>query len=123
MSDIALQKIKGKLKRKARAIYRWKVRNHKLDEFAIRAYIKYFNRKFFDNPHKNEITWCKWYFPIINTGKSLHVIDQYTQDCIRYIVTGKYTKSNYNLRYAKMKELGYCSLVNTYYKYQKRNKD
>ena len=116
VSDIALQKIKGKLKRKARAIYRWKRRNQKLDEYAVRAYIKYYTRKFFDNPVHNEITWCRWYFPIINTDKTLHLIDRYVQDCIRYLVTGKYTKANYNFRYEDMKRLGYRCLVNEFYK-------
>lgn len=116
LSEIALKKIKGKLKRKARAIYRWKNNNGKKDEYAIRAYIKYLNNKFFDNPVKNEITWCRWYFPIINTDSSIRMIDHYTQDCIRYLVTGRYSKSNYNLRYETMKELGYRSLVNEYYK-------
>lgn len=116
ISDIAMQKMKGKLKRKARAIYRWKEQNQKMDEYAVRAYIKYFNRKFFDNPVQNEITWCRWYFPIINTDKSLHEIDHYMQSHARYLVTGKYTKANYNLRYEKMRELGYRSLVNAYYK-------
>lgn len=117
VSEVALQKLKGKLKRKARALYRWKKNNNKCDEYAIRAYIKYFNRKFFDNPIHNEITWCRWYFPIINTDSTLHIIDQYMQDCIRYLTTGKYTKANYNLRYKTMKELGYRSLVNEYYKH------
>ena len=116
VSDVALQKMKGKLKRKARAIYRWKRHNQKRDEYAVRAYIKYYTRKFFDNSVQNEITWCRWYFPIINTDKTLHVIDQYVQDCIRYLVTGKYTKANYNFRYEDMKKLGYRCLVNEYYK-------
>lgn len=116
VSEIALQKLKGKLKRKARALYRWKLNNQKCDEYAVRAYIKYFNRKFYDNPIHNEITWCRWYFPIINTDRTLHIIDLYMQDCIRYLTTGKYSKSNYNLRYHTIKELGYRSLVNEYYK-------
>lgn len=116
VSDVALQKIKGKMKRKARAIYRWKKRNQKRNEYAVRAYIKYYTRKFFDNPVHNEITWCRWYFPIINTDKTLHVIDRYVQECIRYLVTGRYTKMNYNFRYEEMKKLGYRCLVNEYYK-------
>lgn len=119
VSDIALEKVKGKLKRKARAIYRWKRRNNLSDERAVRAYIRYFSRKFFDNPIHNEITWCRWYFPVINTDATLHVIDRYMQDCIRYLATGKYAKSNYNLRYETIKDLGYKSLVNAYYKIEK----
>ena len=123
LADVALQKMKGKLKRKARAIYRWKRVNGKKDEYAIRAYIKYLNKKFFNNPVQNEITWCRWYFPIINTEESLRVLDHYTQDCIRYLVTGRYSKANYNLRYETMKELGYRSLVNEYYKKCKDRND
>lgn len=119
VSEMALRKLKGKMKRKARAIYRWKIQKGKADEHAVRAYIKYFNRKFFENPVHNEITWCRWYFPVINTDKTLRVIDRYMQNHIRYLVTGKYSKANYNLRYETMKELGYKSLVNEYYRRKK----
>ena len=40
-------------------------------------------------------------------------------ESLRYVNTGKHTKSNYNLRYKELKELGYLSLVNLYYKYKK----
>jgi hypothetical protein len=116
---VAFEKIKAKLKRKARAIYRWKVQNEKRDEYAVRAYIKYIDRKFFDNPVHNEITWCRWYFPIINTPDTLKDIDAYIQQNIRYIVAGKHTKSNYNYRYEDMKILGLRSLVHEYYKNKK----
>ena len=75
LSDVALQKMKDKMRRKARALLRWKIKKSASDERAIRAYIKYFNRKFFDNPKNNEITWCRWYFPIITTDKTLHILD------------------------------------------------
>ena len=39
--------------------------------------------------------------------------------CLRYIQTGKHTKANYNLRYSELKELGYLSLVNLFYKFKK----
>ena len=116
VSEATFQKLKAKLKRKARAIYRWKVNNQKKDEYAVRAYIKHLNRKFFHNPIHNEITWCRWYLPIINTPDTLKEIDAYIQQNIRYIVTGRYSKSNYNYRYETMKDLGLRSLVNEYYK-------
>ena len=116
VSEAAFQKLKAKLKRKARAIYRWKVSHQSKDEHAVRAYIKHINRKFFDNPIHNEITWCRWYLPVINTPNTLKEIDAYIQQNIRYIVTGKYSKSNYNYRYETMRELGLRSLVNEYYR-------
>lgn len=115
LSDVALQKMKDKMKRKAKALLRWKTKNKTSAERAIRAYIRHFNKKFFDNPKNNEITWCRWYFPIITTDNSLHILDDYMLQNIRYIATGKHTKANYNLKYEKTKEYGFRSLVHAYY--------
>ena len=49
-----------------------------------------------------------------------HPIDflfsQNVQECIRYVVTGQYNKKNYHFKYEKMKQCGYRSLVNEFYK-------
>ena len=119
ISPASLNKIKAKIRRKSRALIRWRKRHNHNPRFAVRALIKHFNRKFFNNDSNHELTWCKWYFPTINTSKSLHIIDEYMVSCLRYIQTGKHTKANYNLRYSELKELGYLSLVNLYYKYKK----
>lgn len=50
---------------------------------------------------------------------SLHVIDEYAQDCIRRLISGSNTKSRYNVRYDELKALGYRSLVNAYYSYDR----
>lgn len=121
LAAISLQKMKDKMRRKARALVRWKNRTGACSERAISAFIRYFNRKFYDNPKQHEITWCRWYFPTITTAKSLHILDEYMISCIRYIATGRHTKANYNLRYEEIKEFGYRSLVNAYYRYKKTN--
>ncbi len=121
ISEIAMQKIKAKIKRKARALVRWKKRANATDERAIRAFIRYFNNKFYNNRNENDITWCRWYFPTVNTDKSLHLIDEYMLSNIRFIATGKHTKANYNLRYEEIKKLGYRSLVNAFHRYKKTN--
>ena len=121
LADISLQKMKDKMRRKARALVRWKNRTGACNERAILAFIRHFNRKFYDNPKQHEVTWCRWYFPTITTSKSLRVLDEYMVSCVRYIATGKHTKANYNLRYEEIKELGYRSLVNAYYYYKKTN--
>lgn len=117
ISSAATEKLKKKMKRKARALFRWKIKNNTSNERAVRAFITGFNRKLYDNPKNSETTWTRWYFPVINTDKSLRVLDGYMQDCIRYIAAGNYSKSRYNFRYESMKELGYISLVNRYYKF------
>ncbi len=119
ISEVARTKIMAKCKRKARAIYRWKRSNGKEDSHAVRAYIKYLNRKFFENPVQNELTWCRWYLPMINTDETLRRLDHYIQQNIRYLTTGRYTKANFDLRYETMQQLGYRSLVGEYYRRKK----
>lgn len=123
ISDITISKLKGKIKRKAKALNRWKNKKGASDERAIKAFIRHFNRKFFENTANNELTWCRWFFPLINTDKGLKIIDRYMQDNIRFIATGKHTKANYNLRYETIKKYGYKSLVNSYYKNLSDQKD
>ena len=117
LSAAAADKLRGKLKRRARALYRWKRRGHQTDERAIRAYIAYFNRKFYENPVYHQITWCRWYFPILTTAESLRAIDRYMIGCIRYLTTGRYTRANYALRYETIRALGFRSLVHEYYRW------
>lgn len=122
ISEVAKKKIKGKIKRASRKLRRWMLKNNADSSRAIAAVIRKFNRKFYSIDNKNELTWQLWYFPIINTTKTLHEIDLYMQECLRYIKTGKYNKSNYNLKYKDLKLLGYRPLVSEYYKFNDRKK-
>ena len=118
LSSISKQKIKSKIKRTCKKLRKWMINNNASYDRAIKAVIRKFNRKFFSLSN-TELTWQLWYFPVINTTKSLHEIDLYFQDNLRFIKTGKHNKKNYNLRYSTLKEYGYKSLVNEYYKFKK----
>ena len=115
--EVSVQKLKAKMRRKSRALRRWAEVNGKCGWMAARAFIKHFNKKLYTCDDRSEINWSLWYFPLITTDKSLRVIDQYMQDCIRYIATGSRTKSRFAFRYEQMKNLGLISLVNMWYKY------
>jgi len=119
VSPVSVDKLKAKMRRKARALHRWQCRKGLQGVHAAKAFIRVFNRKLFENPIANELTWVRWYFPLITTVDSLKIIDAYCQSCIRYLATGVHTKAAYNFRYEDMKALGYRSLVNAYYKFQK----
>ena len=121
ISASSLRKMKDKMKRKADALVRWRKRRGAEPNWAVRAHIKHFNRKLYENRSEHELTWCKWYFPTINTPESLHILDEYMVACLRYIATGRYTKANYNLRYETLKQLGYRSLVNEFYKFKRES--
>lgn len=116
--DIApatVQKLKNKMRRKRDSLARWKKRSETDGERAAKAFIRVFNRKLLENAADNELTWSSWFFPIITTTASLHEIDLYAQDCVRYLVSGKHTKARFNVRYDDIKKLGYRSLVHEYY--------
>jgi len=116
--DIApatLKKLKGKMRRKARALRRWQRQNDLPREAAAKAFLRIFNRKLFETPADNELSWSRWFFPVINTAESLHAIDLYAQDCLRWLLADTRTKARYNVRYEALKALGYRSLVHEYY--------
>ena len=118
ISKTALDKMKGKMKRKARALNRWREKKNTSPERAVRAFIRKFNKKFFSDDNGHNITWARWYFPVINTDKSIHELDLYMQDCIRFVAHGNYSKKRFDLRYETIKQWGYISLVNEYYSFK-----
>ena len=56
-----------------------------------------------------------WFFPLINSVEGLRELDNYLQQNLRFLSTGKHSKANYRVRYSTLKRLGYRSLVHEYY--------
>lgn len=122
ISDIAVTKMKGKIKRAARKIRRWSVKKNVNPLPTIKVMTSRFNKKFFGK-EAGELSWIYWYFPSINTSKSLKEIDKYLQDETRYIITGCHNKKNYKkVPYELLKQGNYKSLVNEYYEFKNNRK-
>jgi len=115
IAPVSVRKLRQKMRRKARALQRWRKRKGIGGEQAAAAFIRIFNRKLLEQSDDSDLTWSRWFFSVINTTESLHKIDVYAQDCIRFLMTGTRTKARYNARYADLKRLGYRSLVHAYY--------
>ena len=115
IAPASVTKLKQKMRRKARALDRWRHRESLDGNKAAAAFIRIFNHKLLEVSDDSDLTWSLWFFPVITTSKSLHEIDLYAQDLLRFLISGKHTKSRYNVRYEVLKELGYKSLVNEYY--------
>ena len=118
ISEATKKKMKGKISRKARSLWRWSSKNHIEPEKAMKGLINYFNRKFFESDNPETLTWARWFFPVINQTEGLKEIDHYLQQNIRFLSTGKHNKANFRIDYDTLKELGYRSLVNEYYKFK-----
>ena len=115
IADATRRKMKEKIRRKAHALQRWRSMKGIDGEKAMIALIRHFNRKFFENDDPAALTWSRWFFPVINQTEGLKGIDGYLQYNLRYVATGKHNKANYRIRYARLKELGYQSLVHEFY--------
>jgi hypothetical protein len=115
ISEAAKKKMKGKIKRAAKSLMRWRNTKHIEAEKAMKGLINHFNKKFFENDDNDGLTWSRWFFPVINQTDGLKEIDHYLQQNIRYLSTGKHSKANYRTDYAKLKQLGYRSLVKEYF--------
>lgn len=122
ISKHSKKKIKSKIKRQARRLLMWKDKKNLPPEKALIAINKKFNKKFYGKVD-NETSWSYWYFPIINTSKSLKEVDAYFQDEQRYLYTGRHNKMNYKkCPYETLKSCGYKPLVREYFEFRK-NKD
>ncbi len=116
ISSNSTRKIKAKIRRTARGLRRWMIRNNKDYKLAVKAMNRKYNRKFFGKLDNTELSWKYWFFPVINTTSSLKIIDNYMQQEQRYIATGKHNKMNFKkVPYLVLKECGYRALVNEYY--------
>lgn len=115
ISKVSLTKLKKKMRRKARALRRWCERGDIPPEKGAKAFVRIFERKLFEGGSDNELTWTRWYFPVITTSAGLSCIDRYAQDCIRFIITGKRNKGRFKVTYPDIKALGLKSLVHEYY--------
>ncbi len=118
VSASAMKKLKAKIRRRARALKRWQARKGATSEQTVRAFLRAVNKKFYSKTGGSDLTWTRWYFPVINTDRSLREIDSYVAQWARYVYTGRQTKSNYSVRYETLKELGFRSLVNSWYKFK-----
>ena len=83
--------------------------------------LRVFNNKFFREENTKDLSWSKWYFPVLTTHDTLKEIDNYLLQYIRYLDSGRFTKKNYNIKYDYLKSLGYHSLVNEFYKTKEKD--
>ena len=116
IAPASVMKLKRKMRRKARALSRWRDKKGVSGERAAKAFIKALNRKLYEYTDENDLTWARWFFPVISTVGSLRGLDRYAEDCVRFIASGTRTKKRYDFRYSDIKALGYRSLVHEYYR-------
>lgn len=121
LSASTVEKMNGRIRRKAHRLYRWRKQNDASYERVARALIRSLDNKFYDLSGNKEFTWSRFYFPVITVSDGLHEIDEYMVMSLRYLYSGKYGKSNYKVSYESLKKLGYTPLVAEYYNWKREN--
>lgn len=118
--DIAIStqtKFKARIKRLGKRYNKLYKKGKYAEKEILTFFITKINRKFFGKNNDNsDLSWSKWYFPLINTHKSLKIIDLYIQNNLRFCICGVYKKTNYKrIPYNLLKQLGYKTLTNTFF--------
>lgn len=121
ISNSTIKKMKAKIKRKAHKIYRWRKRKNKTYAQALRLMIRSFDYKFYDLTGDEDFTWTRYYFPVVNSSAGFKEIDQYMEEYLRYLYSGRHYKGNYKIKYEYLKKYGYTPLVSEYYNWKKDN--
>ena len=119
--DIArasIQKLKRKMRIRAKRIGLDRYGQFKTPEEKARHLIQLNRQTFFGKAGSTDLCWNQWAFPVITETERLHELDLYNQQCIRYVMTGKWSDAGYRVRYSQLKDLGYESLVRSYYSNQ-----
>ena len=120
IASASIQKMKGKIRRQSQALMRWRKRKDIDAERAMKALIRYFNRKFFESDDPETLTWSRWYFPMLTKTDGMNEIDHYLQQQLRFLGTGTHGKANYRTTYEQLKALGYQSLVHAFWEFKKQ---
>jgi hypothetical protein len=117
ISEVSINKLKAKVKRLSKRYYRKFSEGRFTKEQTLKYFISKLNTKFYGkNLIDSDLCWSRWYFPLINTSKSLKIIDNFIQQRLRYSVAGRYSKLNYKkVPYNLLKEIGYQPLTSSFY--------
>ena len=116
IGENSMQKLLSKFKRYRDRLLRRERRGKCTRELAMELMIKYADRTFFGKKvNDHEFNWVIHAFPIITRTDSLKRLDDYVQDCIRVVGSGKLGNAKYRIRYREMCDAGYRSLVHAYY--------
>lgn len=120
ISSNSINKAKARIRRCSKNIRR-KIKSGDISvSDGIILMIKSLNKKFYGNK-REELSWKYWFFPVITCTDGIDYLDQYYQEQLRYLASGKHNKKNYKLvPYSKLKSLGYKSLVSEYYSFKKK---
>lgn len=120
ITDSMFRKVKHRIRRNAKDIrseYELDLKEGFSIDEALLEMTRRMNRYFF-GLSSALYSFTKWYFPMINTSDTLCKIDEYYKEYLRFIVSGRFNKKNYDLvSEGSLKRHGFRSLEIAYKNY------
>ncbi len=108
-------KVSNRMKHRADSLCR-RVKKGKLTrEDGLRLMAGYIRFYYYGRGEDGWISWADRFFQCITTVDRLKKLDHLSQECLRYVATGRRTNVKYRFRYQDIRDTGYVPLVRAYY--------
>jgi len=117
-------KVCGKMKHRADNICRKVKEGCFTREEGVELMAMHIHDYFYGPGEEGWVSWTDRFFPFITTTERLVRLDHLSQECLRYVATGRRTNAKYRCRYPEIRKTGYVPLVRAYYsRLENRNRD
>lgn len=122
ISDESVERFKKKIKAITKMRKGMKVKSRSTQRKAVKE-TNYYIREAFAKSPKN-FGWEQYFYSLVNTDKTIKVLDEFVKDHIKYMYTGKWnhTTNMHKTSNEQLREMGYKSMVQMYNLF-KINKD
>ena len=115
ISDNMYLKVTAKMKHRADSICR-RIKKGKITrERGLEMMAEYIRFYYYGAGKDGWISWTDKFFPYIHSTERLKRLDHLSQECLRYIATGRRTNAKYRFRYRDIRSSGYVPLVRADY--------
>lgn len=84
-------------------------------EEGLRRMASYISDYYYSDNGDKRLSWTEQFFPYITSDKRLRKLDHLSQECIRFVATGRMTNAKYRFRYKDISRLGYVPLVRSFH--------
>ena len=117
IADNTYGKVRNRMSHRANKLVRG-VRKGKFDhKEAMSRMARTINTYFYYRGKDNTgVSWTDKFIYDVTVPDRLRLLDQFSEDCIRYVGTGRKTNAKYRVRYKDIKELGFKPLVHVFYR-------
>lgn len=114
ISDESVERFKKKIKAITKMRKGMKVKSRSTQRKAVKE-INYYIREAFAKSPKN-FGWEQYFYSLVNTDKTIKVLDEFVKDHIKYMYTGKWnhTTNMHKTSNEQLREMGYKSMVQMY---------